>query len=221
MNPPSSLFSHLANVWRHLALRSDVDDVVLELLGRFSLDRIYAETSTSTAKHGYQRLVMTLLAQLNAVFFLQRLTVPAEGSVHAGRSLGLLVSWDLTVRCIELVLHVVADGRDILWESRRLRDKHLADFLLSALRLLTLHPRPAAAHRARRDRFARIRKDLEQVFDSYPGDKSFLLLAARDVANQLCADADALALPRRLGHELPSLTSELVFSFFSPFSFWP
>ena len=214
---PSSLFTHLANLWRDLSLRSDVDDIVLELLGRFSLDRIYAEA----AKDAYQRLVISLLAQLNAVFYLQRLTLPADSNAQAaGRNLGLLVSWDLTVRCVELVLHVVADAREALWESRRLRDKYLAEFLLSALRILTLHPRPVATQRARRERFARIRKSLEQVFDSYPGDKSFLLLVAREVTNQLCADPNALVLPQRLRHELPNLTSELVLSSSPPFPHW-
>lgn len=203
---PSSLFTHLANVWRDLSLRSDVDDIVLELLGRFSLEKIYAEAGDNDA---YQRLVISLLSQLNAIFYVQRLTLPTE-NVHAGRHVGLLVSWDVTVRCIELVLQVVADGRESLWECRKLRDKYLAEFLLSALRFLTLHPRSVTNQRARRERFARIHKSLERVFDSYPGDKSFLLLVSKEVTNQLCADPNALTLPQRLRYELPNLTSELV-----------
>jgi hypothetical protein len=39
----TSLFMSLANAWRLLSLRSDIDDIVLELLGRFSLEKIYAE----------------------------------------------------------------------------------------------------------------------------------------------------------------------------------
>jgi hypothetical protein len=40
--PPSPLLEGTANVWRHLYLRSDIDDLILELLGRFSLEKIYA-----------------------------------------------------------------------------------------------------------------------------------------------------------------------------------
>lgn len=204
----------MVHVWRDLSLRSDVDDIILELLGRFSLERIYSEAGD---KEAYQQLVISLLAQLNAIFYIQRLTIPAE-DVHVGKYLGLLASWEVTIRSIELVLQVVNDARESLWECRRLRDKYLAEFLLSSLRLLTLHPRALASQRARdrRERFARIHKALERVFDSYPGDKSFLLLACKEVTSQLCSDPNAISLPQRLRYELPNLTSELVMQSNSP-----
>lgn len=207
---PSSLFTRLANVWRDLSLRCDVDDIVLELLGKFSLEKIYAEAGDTET---YQRLVISLLSQLNAIFYIQRLTLPTE-NVHVGRYLGLLVSWEVTVRCVEFVLQVVTDGREGLWESRQLRDKYLAEFLLSSLRIMTLHPRALTSQRARerRERYARIHKSLEQVFDSYPGDKSFLLLVSKEVTHQLCVDPNSITLPQRLRFELPNLTSELVAS---------
>ena len=205
---PSSLFLRLANTWRHLALRSDVDDVVLELLGRFSLEKIYAG---ATDRGAYQHLVIALLSQLKAIFDLQRLTIPAENT-HVGWYLGFLVSWEVALRSVEFVLQTIVEGRDSLWEHRQLRDRYLAEFLLSALRLLTLHPKAPTNQRARdrRERFARIHGSLEQVFDSYPGPKSFLLEVCKEVTGQLHADPDTLGLPSKLRSELPNLTSELV-----------
>jgi hypothetical protein len=205
---PSSLFLRLANTWRHLALRSDVDDVVLELLGRFSLEKIYAG---ATDRGAYQHLVIALLSQLKAIFDLQRLTIPAENT-HGGWYLGFLVSWEVALRSVEFVLQTIVEGRESLWEHRQLRDRYLAEFLLSALRLLTLHPKAPTNQRARdrRERFARIHGSLEQVFDSYPGPKSFLLEVCKEVTGQLHADPDTLDLPSKLRSELPNLTSELV-----------
>lgn len=205
---PSALFSRLANAWRLLALRSDVDDIVLELLGRFSLERIYAGAGDREA---YQHLVITLLSQLKVIFDLQRLTIPSENT-HIGWYLGFLVSWEVAVRSVEFVLQIVAEGRECLWEHRQLRDRYLADFLLSALRVLSLHPKAPTNQRARdrRERFARLHGSLEQVFDSYPGPKSFSLDVCKEVVAQLHADPDALTLPLKLKSELPNLTSELV-----------
>lgn len=205
---PSSLFPRLANLWRLLGLRSDIDDVVLELLGRFSLDKIYAAVSDRDA---YQHLVIALLVQLKAVFDLQRLTVPSD-KAHVGWYLGYLASWEVTLRSVEFVLQLVSEGREYLWEHRQLRDHYLADFLLTALRFLTLHPKAPTNQRSRdrRERFARLHRTLEQVFDSYPGSKSFLLEVCKEVTGQLHADPDSLALPPRLSAELPTLATELV-----------
>jgi hypothetical protein len=204
---PSSLFLRLVNTWRLLALRSDVDDLVLELLGRFSLEKIYAGADRDV----YQQLVITLLAQLKAIFDLQRLTIPSE-TTHVGWYLGFLVSWEVALRSVEFVLQTVSEGRECLWEHRPLRDKYLAEFLLSALRVLTLHPKAPTTQRARdrRDRFARVHGSLEQVFDSYPGPKSFLLEVCKEVAGQLHSDPELLELPQRLRSELPNLASDLV-----------
>lgn len=206
----SPLFPRLANTWRALVLRSDIDDIVLELLGRFSLEKIYAGAGDREA---YQHLVITLLSQLKAIFDIQRLTIPAENA-HVGWYLGFLVSWEVTLRSVEFVLQTVAEGRESLWECRSLRDRYLADFLLSALRILALHPKASANQRTRdrRDRFARINASLEQVFDSYPGPKSFLLEVCKEATNQLHVDPEALCLPPRLRSELPALTSELVWT---------
>ncbi|KAL2127209.1 hypothetical protein VTI74DRAFT_11105 [Chaetomium olivicolor] len=204
---PSSLFLRLASTWRHLVLRSDVDDILLELLGRFSLERVYACPADRDA---YQHLVITLLSQLKAVFDLQRLTLPSENT-HVGWFLGFLVSWEVALRCVEFVLQTVLESRECLWEHRQLRDQYLAEFLLSALRVLSLHPKAPTNQRAkdRRERFARIHGSLEQVFDSYPGPKSFLLEVCKEVAGQLHADPDVVTLPPKLRSELPNLTSEL------------
>jgi hypothetical protein len=203
----SSLFKSLGNLWQVLALRSDVDDIILELLGRFSLERIYAEGDKDT----YQTLVITLMSQLNAIFHIQRLTLPSENS-QVGWYLGFLASWEVTLRSVEFVLHTVLEGRELLWEAQPLRDKYLAEFLLSALRLLTLHPKVPATHRAkdRRERFARVNRSLERIYDSYPGTKSFLLLVCKEVTDALRTEPNALQLPPRLRYELPNLASELV-----------
>ena len=203
----STLFIRLVNVWRHLSLRSDVDNVILELLGQFSLEKIYSEGDKGT----YQHLVTTLLSQLNAIFYLQRLSLPAEG-IQVEPYLGLLASWEVTLRSLEFVLQTVVEGRESLWDARLLRDKYLAEFLLSALRFLTLHPKAPTNQPAedRRARFTRIHRSLERVYDSYPDPKSFLLLVCKDITDSLRAEPDALSLPPKLRYELPNLATELV-----------
>lgn len=205
----SPLFVRLVGIWKRLALRTDVDDVILELLGRFSLEKLYTESCDAQT---YQRVVIVLLVQLKTVFFFQRLALPAEG-VHVAPYLGLLASWDVTTRCVEQVLQTVVDGRDLLWECHQLRDHYLADFLLSALGFLALYPRAIANQRAtaRRERFNRIRKSLEQVFDNYAEERSSLLLVCREVANQLCAaDSSVLSQPHGLSGRFPNITTDLV-----------
>jgi hypothetical protein len=118
---PASIFTRLVSAFRLLALRSDIDDIILELLGQFSLEKIYADGDKET----YQNLVITLLAQLNAIFNVQRLTLPSEG-LQVGWYLGFLASWEVTLRTIEFVLQVVVEGRESLWESQLLREKYLA-----------------------------------------------------------------------------------------------
>ncbi|PQE09635.1 WD40 repeat protein [Rutstroemia sp. NJR-2017a WRK4] len=214
----SPQFTRLANVWKLLALRSDVDNIILELIGQFSLEKVYSDGDKET----YQHLVITLLAQLNAVFYVQRLSLPSETLQNEGYYLGFLVSWEVTLRSIEFVLQIVIEGRESLWETRPLRDKYLAEFLLSALRVLQLLPRseadakirtPAEVEKrckARRDRFARIHRSLERMYDSYPGPKSFLLLVCKEVTESLRGpEPNALALPLKLREELPNLAAEL------------
>lgn len=197
----------LTKVFRILSLRSDIDSIILELLGQFSLEKIYSEGDKET----YQNLVITLLAQLNAIFSVQRLTLPSE-NLQVGWYLGFLASWEVSLRAVEFVIQVVVEGRECLWEARLLREKYLAEFLLNALRFLTIHPKIPASQRAkdRRDRFARIHRSLERVFDSYPGPESFLLLVCREVTDSLRTEPNGLALPPRLRSELPNLASELV-----------
>lgn len=210
----SSLFMSLGNAWRLLSLRSDVDDIILELLGHFSLEKIYAESDKET----YQHLVITLLAQLNTIFQVQRYTLPSE-NLQVGWYLGFIASWEVTLRSVEFVLQVVLEGRDSLWEAQSLRDKYLAELLLSALRLLTLHPKAPANQRAkdRRERFARVHRSLERIYDSYPGPKSFLLLVCREITDALRTEPNALVLPPKLKYELPNLASELVIIYPSHF----
>ncbi|KAK0714276.1 hypothetical protein B0T21DRAFT_67442 [Apiosordaria backusii] len=204
---PSSLFLRLTNTWRALVLRSDVDDIVLELLGRFSLEKIYVSGSDRDA---HQHLVITLLSQLKSIFDIQRLTLPADNT-HVGWYLGFLISWEVALRSVEFVLQTVVEGRETLWEHRSLRERYLADFLLSSLRVLALHPKAPATQRSRdrRERFARIHSLLEQVFDNYPGPNSFSLQVCKEMTNQLHLDPDSLGLPPKLASELPNLTSEL------------
>ncbi|KAL3422349.1 hypothetical protein PVAG01_06505 [Phlyctema vagabunda] len=203
---PASLFLHLADIWRALSLRSDVDNIILELLGQFSLERVYADSD----EEAYQQLVMVLFAQLNAIFYIQRLSLPSE-SLQSGPYLGILASWEVTLRVVDFVLQVVVEGRECLWNSQLLRDKYLAELLLSALRFLALHPKAPANHRLkdRRERFARIHRSLERVYDGYPGPKSFLLVVCKEVTDALRTDPDTLSLPQRLRYELPNLTSEM------------
>lgn len=135
---------------------------------------------------------------------------------YTSRTLALILSsWEITLRSVEFILQLVIEGRESLWGAQSLRDKHLPEFLLSTLRVLTLHPKTPANQRAkdRRDRFARIHRSLEQVFDSYPGSNSFLLLVCKEVTDSLRNDPDSLALPLGLKYELPNLASELVLKF--------
>lgn len=204
----SSQFTRLTNVWRILSLRSDIDSIILELLGHFSLEKVYAEADEET----YQHLVVTLLVQLNAIFYVQRLTLPSSENLHVGWYLGFLASWEVTLRTVEFVLQLVVEGRDCLWDAQLLRDKYLAELLLSALRVLTLHPKAPANQRAkdRRDRFARVHRSLERLYDSYPGPKSFLLSVCKEITFALHTEPDALALPPTLRYGLPNLASDLV-----------
>lgn len=197
----------LANAWRLLSLRSDIDDIILELLGRFSLEKIYSESD----KDAYQHCVTSALVQLTTIFNIQRLSLPSE-NLQVGWYLGFLVSWEVTVRTVEFALQIVIEGRDSLWERTSLRDKYLAEFLFSALRVLTLHPKAPTNQRAkdRRERFARIHRSLERLYDSYPGPKSFLLLVCKEITDSLRTEPNTLALPPRLRYELPNLASELV-----------
>ena len=199
----------LGNVWRLLSLRTDVDDIILELLGRFSLEKIYADGDKET----YQHLVITLLAQLQAIWYIQRLTLPSE-NLQVGWYLGFLASWEVTLRSVEFVLQLILEGRDCLWDAQSLRDKYLAEFLLSALRILVLHPKAPANLRAkeRRERFARVHRSLESLYDSYPGRKSFLLLVCKEITDALRTNQNALQLPQRLKYELPNIAQELVSS---------
>lgn len=216
--PPASSFLRLTNSWKLLSLRSDVDNIILELLGQFSLEKIYSEGDKET----YQHLVITLVAQLNTIFHIQRLSLPSE-NLQAGWYLGFLVSFEVSLRTIEFVLQTVVEGRESLWEVEALRNKYLAEFLLSALRVITLHPKAPANQRAkdRRDRFSRIHRSLERVFDSYGGDKSFLLMVCKECTDSLRADPDSLGLPPGLKYELPNLASELVCQFlFVPIYFF-
>lgn len=204
--PASSLFPRLANAFRLLSLRSDIDDIILELLGQFSLEKIYADGDKET----YQNLVINVVAQLNAIFHIQRLTLPSEG-LQVGWYLGFLASWEVTLRTIEFVLGVVVEGRESLWESRLLRERYLAEFLVNTLRFLILHPKIPSNQRAkdRRDRFARLHRSLERVFDSYPGPESFLLLVCKEITDSLRTEPNGLVLPRKLRTELPNLATEL------------
>lgn len=200
------MFTRLANAYRLLSLRSDIDNIILELLGQFSLEKIYCDGDKDT----YQNLVITLLAQLNTIFNVQRLSLPSE-TQQVGWYLGFLTSWEVTLRSIEFVLQVVVEGRESLWEARLLRDKYLPELLLNALRVLILHPKVPSNQKAkdRRDRFARIHRSLERVFDSYPGPESFLLLICKEVTDSLRTEPNGLALPPRMRSELPNLASEL------------
>lgn len=205
---PSACFARLADVWNQLALRSDVDDIVLELLGRFTLERVDAATSN---KSKYQDILINLLTQLDTIFYIQRLTLPSQ-QVQVGPHLGHLVSWEVTARTVELLLQVLVESREILWDATDLLDDYLAEFLLGALRILTLHPRAPASQGARekRRRLGRIHRLLEQIFDAYPGPKSFLLIVCKEVASKLHEDADSLALPQRMRFELPYIAGNLV-----------
>ena len=207
---PSPCFARLADIWNHLALRSDVDDIILELLGRFSLERVDASTGE---KSKYQSVLLTLLVQLDTIFYLQRLTLPSQ-QVQIGPHLGYLVSWEVAARTIELVLQVLVESREALWDAAVVRDEYLAEFLLGALRILALHPRQPSNQRSRekRRRLGRIHRLLEQIFDAYPGPKSFLLSVCKEVTSKLHEDPDSLSLPQRMRHELPNLAGKLVSS---------
>ncbi|TGO15708.1 hypothetical protein BPAE_0548g00010 [Botrytis paeoniae] len=212
----SPQFTRLANIWKLLSLRSDVDNIILELVGQFSLEKVYSDGDKET----YQNLVITLFAQLNAIFYIQRLSIPSAKLQKDGWYFGFLASWEVTLRMIEFVLHIVIEGRESLWESRQLRDKYLAELLLSALRVLQLLPQPPSdgqsqsktelQRKIRRDRFGRIHRSLEHMFDSYPGPKSFLLLVCKEITESLRgSEPNPLALPPKLRDELPNLAEEL------------
>lgn len=209
----SALFIRLVNVWRLLSLRSDVDDIILELLGQFSLEKVYADSD----REAYQSVIVALLAQLNAIFYLQRLSLPS-GDEQDGWYLGFLASWEVIARTLEFTAQIMVDTKEKLWDSQPIRDKYLPEALLSMLRVLMLHPKVPTNQRAkdRRGRFARIHSSLERIYDTYPNPRSFLLSICRDTTTYLCTDPDALELPAKLKYELPTLATEMVCTIGNP-----
>lgn len=205
---PSPCFTRRTTLWKQLALRSDVDDIILETLGRFSLEKLYL---AGGEKARYQNVLINLLVQLDAIFYIQRLTIPSR-QLQPGPFLGFLVSWEVAARTVELLLQTIVECRDSLWESTTLRDEYLAEFLLGALRVLQLHPRspPLQRPKDRRARFARIHRLLEQIFDAYPGPKSFLLTICKEITARLHEDAHSLCLPPKMQQGTPNLTDDLV-----------
>ncbi|KAM3512939.1 hypothetical protein MY11210_003422 [Beauveria gryllotalpidicola] len=204
---PSPCFTRRTVIWKQLALRTDVDDIILELLGQFSLEKLYLSSGEKTR---YQTVMINLLVQLDAIFYIQRLTIPSR-QLQPGLFLGFLVSWEVAARTVELILQTIVEGRDNLWEATALRDEYLAEFLLGALRVLQLHPRspPLQRPKDRRARFARIHRLLEQIFDAYPGQKSFLLTVCKEITQRLHEDANSLSLPPKMQQAAPNLTTDM------------
>lgn len=201
----SPLLWHYEAVWRLLAFRTDIDDLIVELLGRLSLERIYADSD----RRAYSQLVLTLLVQLNSVFSLQRLYLPKDKQPST-RSLSYLVSWEVTIRTVEAVVQLVVDGKESLWEIHGTICNALGRFLLSALRVLALHPKPTGIFDfTHRDRVARLHTLLELVCDNYP-DSSDLLLVCREVTRSLSDNPYSLTPPTWLRCQLASLKTKLV-----------
>ncbi|KAL9111011.1 MAG: hypothetical protein Q9227_004444 [Pyrenula ochraceoflavens] len=194
----------MVNVWRLLSLRSDVDNVILELLGQFSLEKVYADSDSET----YQSLVATLLVQLNAVFYIQRMSLSSQDA-QMGWYLGLLASWEVVIRAVEFIAETLVASREQLWNASLIREKYVPEALLSMLRVLALHPKAPARSKERRSRFVRVHKSLERVYEILPGSRSQLLLICRDVTARMSTDPDALDLPAELKFKLPNLATKL------------
>jgi hypothetical protein len=205
---PSSVFSGLVATWKLLALRSDVDDILLSLLGEFSLEKVYADSDSEQ----YIQVFLVFVIQLNVIFTIQRLSIPSTDISPVGPSLGYLVSWEVTVRVVEYVLQAIIDARQVLWNAGSTWDEHLEVMLLSALRVLSLHPKPPATARAkgRRDRFARIHQALEKVCDNSPDGRKSRLAVCKAAAEALQNAPETLALPPPLKDQLPTLVADLV-----------
>ncbi|EFE38399.1 WD40 repeat protein [Trichophyton verrucosum HKI 0517] len=201
----STQFLHLANVFRLLSLRSDADDIILELLGRFSLDRIYADSN----REKFQQLVSTLLSQLNAVLYIQRLSLPSDKE-QVEEYVGFLANWETISRSIEFVLQVVLEGHENLFNVHQQLDVQLADLVSTALRVLSFHPKSLPDIKDQKHRFARIHRLLDKLHDRYPGPRPCLLLICRDMANALRMDPTSLPLPTKLMKEMPNLALDLV-----------
>ncbi|EGD86267.1 hypothetical protein H112_07198 [Trichophyton rubrum D6] len=200
----STQFLHLANVFRLLSLRSDADDIILELLGRFSLDRIYADSN----REKFQQLVSTLLSQLNAVLYIQRLSLPSDKE-QVEEYVGFLANWETISRSIEFVLQVVLEGHENLFNVHQHLDVQLADLVSTALRVLSFHPKSLPDIKDQKHRFARIHRLLDKLHDRYPGPRPCLLLICRDMANALRMDPTSLPLPTKLMKEIPNLALDL------------
>ncbi|KAM5490654.1 hypothetical protein MaudMau93_002460 [Microsporum audouinii] len=201
---PSTQFLHLANVFRLLCLRSDADDIILELLGRFALDKIYADSN----REKFQQLVGTLLSQLNAIIYIQRLSLPSERE-QVEEYVGFLANWETIARSIEFVLQVVIEGHESLFNAHQQLDVQLADLISTALRVLSFHPKGLPDIKDQKHRFARIHRLLDRLHDRFPGPRPCLLLICRDMANALRMDPTSLPLPTKLKREIPNLALDL------------
>jgi hypothetical protein len=210
LSAPTPLFERLVAVWRSLELRSDTDDIIRELLGQFSLEKVYASSADTDA---FLQLVTALVVKLEAIFYIQRLTLPTDNA-QASRYLGLLASWEVTVRTVDFVLHTLLDGRHLLVEPHLLLHRYVPSFLLLALRVLALHPRQPAGQRGtreRRERFARIHTAVEQVAGRSSSSASATLQVCKELTARLCAsDPAASGLPHGLKYGLPSLAADMV-----------
>ena len=202
-----SMFPSLVNVWRLLALRSDVDDLVKETWSQFSLEKVYCDGD----KQSYRHLVMTLLAQLNTIYFIRRLSMPTE-DLTAEWYLNFLVSWEVKVRSVEVVLQALPEGVHMLWGYPLVHDKFSAEFLMSTLRVLSLHPNAPASQWSGEGRgpFARIDHTFTRSWSLAQTQRSsFLLRTCKEMTKLLQSEASALALPPGLRYELPNLTLEM------------
>lgn len=114
------------------------------------------------------------------------------------------------MRTVEVVVQLVVDGKESLWEIHATACNALGKFLLSALRVLALHPKPTGIlDFTHRDRVTRLHKLLELVCDNYP-DSTDLLLVCREVTRALSDNPYSLAPPTWLRCQLSSLKRKLV-----------
>lgn len=154
---------HSASVWSVLQLRTDIDQILRELIGRHSLD----VSLCGTDGHRFRAVSFRYLVSLKAIFDLQRTYLQSSNPTFESRS--ALLQHDLLFLAIMHLLGVKADS----FSSQRGLPDHgkycsfLAQVLLSGLRALLLRRQCLSSeeHEMLINRFDEVWKDeqLESV----------------------------------------------------------
>lgn len=200
---------HLASVWSVLQLRSDIDHILRELIGRHALDASLCATDA----HRLRTVSFQYIVSLKAIFDLQRTYLQSSNPTFESRS--AVLQHDLLFLAIMHLLGVKSES----FSYRKVLHDHgkycsfLAQTLLSGLRALLLQRQSLSSeeHKMLIDRFDEVWKDeqLESV------DHFIIKWLCRQMIQELANDLEdsTYAQPACGTVNLPDFFEKLVRSF--------